>query len=48
MYTLNFPNGNVQTYPDYNSLMAAVNAFGGDAHLSKIYKIYAFAPKNIA
>ena len=29
MYTLYFPNGNTQTYPDSSSLDSAVRAWGG-------------------
>lgn len=45
-YTLNFPNGNVQTYPDLNSLSAAARAMGGDAKVvNNTAHIYAFVPK---
>ena len=44
MYTLNFPNGNVQTYSSYAELANAAKSFGGEAkHLSG--KNYAFVPK---
>lgn len=46
MYTLNFANGNSQTYPDLSSLMNAAKALGGEAKLiSSSAKIYAFVPK---
>ena len=31
MYTLNFPNGNTQTYPSHADLVRAARAMGGDA-----------------
>lgn len=46
MYTLNFANGNTQTYPDFNSLMNAARALGGEAKvINSSAKIYAFVPK---
>ena len=30
-FTLNFPNGNVQTYPDGATMKAAAKAMGGEA-----------------
>lgn len=46
MYTLNFANGNTQTYPDLNSLMNAARALGGEAKAINLSaKIYAFVPK---
>lgn len=44
MYTLNFANGSSQTYPDYNSLLSAAKAMGGEAKLVSA-KIYVFVPK---
>lgn len=44
MYTLNFPNGNVQTYSSSAELANAAKSFGGEAkHLGG--KNYAFVPK---
>lgn len=46
MYTLNFANGNSQTYPDLNSLLNAAKAMGGEAKLiNSSAKIFAFVPK---
>ena len=48
-FTLNFPNGNVQTYPDGATMKAAAKAMGGEAvavNTSGPNKIYAFSPKN--
>ena len=43
MYTLNFPNGNSQTYPDHYTMERAAQAMGGDAeHISG--DIYVFVP----
>ena len=44
MYQLNFPNGNVQTYNNYNDLLRAARDFGGEAKIIS-GKIYAFVPK---
>lgn len=44
MFTLNFPNGNTQTYPDKSSMFSAARAMGGDAVMVSQY-IYAFVPK---
>lgn len=44
MYTLNFPNGNVQTYASYADLTTAVRYFGGEAKQIS-GNIYAFVPK---
>lgn len=44
MYTLNFANGNTQTYPDLTSLQNAAKAMGGEAKIIS-NKIYAFVPK---
>ena len=45
-YKLNFPNGNVQTYPDSTSMRDAARAMGGEAKSIKaIEKIYAFVTK---
>lgn len=46
MYTLNFANGNSQTYPDLNSLLNAAKAMGGEVKLiNSSAKIFAFVPK---
>lgn len=43
-YTLNFPNGNVQTYSSFGELSRAARLLGGDAKpLSS--SSYAFVPK---
>lgn len=44
MFTLNFSNGSLQTYPDYSSLYSAAKAMGGDVKLIRD-KIYVFVPK---
>ena len=44
MYTLNFPNGNSQTYNTVSELMNAAHALGGTAK-SVGNKVYAFVPK---
>ena len=44
MYTLNFPDGRSQTYPDQNTLMAAVRAMGGEAKNLGNH-IFVFVPK---
>ena len=44
MYTLNFPNGNVQTYASYNDLLTAARLMGGEAKIIS-GKSYAFVPK---
>lgn len=44
MYTLNFPNGNVQTFSSSNELFNAVYAFGGDYNQIG-GNAYAFIPK---
>lgn len=47
-FTLNFPNGNVQTYPDVATLKAAAKAMGGEAvslNSPGLNKLYAFSPK---
>lgn len=47
-FTLNFPNGNVQTYPDEGSMRRAAQAMGGTVvaiNSSGTNKIYAFQPK---
>lgn len=47
-FTLNFPNGNVQTYPDAATMKNAAKAMGGEAqpiNTSGQNKIYAFVPK---
>lgn len=44
MVTLNFPNGNVQTYSDWSAMTIAVNAMGGT--YQKIdNETYVFIPK---
>lgn len=46
MYTLNFPNVNSQTYPNYSDLCNAAKALGGDVKVvNSAQKIYAFVPK---
>lgn len=46
MYTLNFPSGQSQTYPDYTSLCNAAKAMGGDVKVvNSAAKIYVFVPK---
>lgn len=46
MYTLNFPNGNVQTYPSEIDMKTAARAMGGEAKpVNSSKKIYAFVPK---
>lgn len=45
MVTLNFANGNSQTYSSYNQMMAAVQAMGGEA-VSVGNNTYVFKPKN--
>lgn len=44
MYTLNFPNGNVQTYSTSSELFTAARLLGGEAKLIG-GKNYAFVPK---
>lgn len=44
MYTLNFPNGNAQTYPSISALQSAARALGGTATCIG-GKVYAFKPK---
>ena len=45
-YTLNFPNGNSQTYPDKSSMDIAAKAMGGDAKVvNSNANIYAFVAK---
>lgn len=44
MYTLNFPNGNVQTYASFSELNRAASLMGGDAKMIS-GKTYAFVPK---
>lgn len=48
-FILNFPNGNVQKYPDSATLTNAARAMGGEAKFisaSGNDRIYAFVPKN--
>ena len=46
MYTLNFPNGNSQTYPSLSDLQNAARQLGGEAKLiNSTHKIYVFVPK---
>lgn len=43
-YTLNFPNGNAQTYGSYGELASAASALGGQVrHVGG--NNYAFVPK---
>lgn len=45
-YTLNFPNGNVQTYASSSDLLAAARLLGGEAKsISVTGNNYAFVPK---
>lgn len=44
MYTLNFPNGNVQTYSSYAELARAAELLGGTVKTIG-GKNYAFVPK---
>ena len=44
MYTLNFPNGNVQTYSSWSDLSKAARLLGGDA-VQVSGNTYAFVPK---
>lgn len=45
-YTLNFPNGNVQTYASFSELQKAANLLGGEAKIiSSSNHNYAFVPK---
>lgn len=44
MYTLNFPNGNVQTYSSLSELNNAARLLGGEAKFIG-GKNYAFVPK---
>lgn len=44
MCTLNFPNGNVQTYANVGDLLNAARLLGGEAKLISS-KTYAFVPK---
>lgn len=44
MYTLNFPNGNVQTYQSLSDLLSAARAFGGEAKQIRGNN-YVFVPK---
>lgn len=44
MYTLNFPNGNVQTYQSLTDLNTAARLLGGEAKFIS-GKSYAFVPK---
>lgn len=44
MVTLNFPNGNVQTYPSSGAMQTAVRAMGGDWQ-NVSGDIYVFIPK---
>ena len=43
-YTLNFPNGNVQTYASPSEMFAAARLLGGEAR-NIGGKNYAFVPK---
>lgn len=43
MYTLYFPNGNVQTYPSESILKSAVRAMGGEAkEISRSERVFVF------
>lgn len=45
-YTLNFPNGNSQSYPDYNSMCQAAKTMGGEAKIvNGSANIFAFVQK---
>ena len=44
MFTLNFPNGNVQTYSTFSDMTRAAKLMGGEAKLVS-GKVYAFVPK---
>ena len=44
MYTLNFPNGNVQTYASYNDLLTAARLMGGEVKCIS-GKTFVFIPK---
>lgn len=44
MYTLNFPNGNVQTYATQGEMLTAARLLGGEAKVIS-GKNYAFVPK---
>ena len=45
-YTLNSPNGNVQTYASSSDLLAAARLLGGEAKIINIRdNNYAFVPK---
>ncbi len=44
MVTLNFPNGNTQTYPNTSAMFSAARAMGGNAIVVSA-NVYAFVPK---
>lgn len=44
MYTLNFSNGNSQTYDSLSALTSAARSMGGEARLVG-NKVYVFVPK---
>lgn len=44
MYTLNFSNGNSQTYDSFSALISAAKSMGGDAKQVK-GNVYVFVPK---
>ena len=44
MFTLNFPNGNVQTYNSYGELANAARLLGGEEKRISD-KVYVFVPK---
>ena len=44
MVTLNFPNGNVQTYPNFGAMTSALRAMGGD-YKFVAQDTYVFIPK---
>ena len=43
-YTLNSPNGNVQTYAGFSEMERAARLLGGEAKIISNYN-YAFVPK---
>lgn len=44
MYTLNFPNGSSQTYPDFGTMSNAAKLLGGEAKQVN-GNVYVFVPK---
>lgn len=46
MYTLNFANGQSQTYPNQSAMIQAAQKMGGTAQVvDSANKIYVFVPK---